>query len=107
MADVVKTLKIKKPGAVGTVTPPDEVPDAMPAAQEEAQAQPQSNVILPRYAQVQPAAAPATKDSSSWTWVAIVATVAFVGMLALIAFQLLELKFYADPPTAWTHAGMF
>jgi hypothetical protein len=38
---------------------------------------------------------------------AIAATLAVVAMLTLLVFQLLELKFYADPPTAWTHPGMF
>jgi hypothetical protein len=106
MSDVVKTLKIKKAGTPVAAPPPDSVPDAVPAAEEEAPAPAQSHVTLPKYAQIQPAA-PVVKDSTSWTWVAIVATVAVVGMLALIAFQLFEFKFYADPPSAWTRAGMF
>jgi hypothetical protein len=106
MSDVVKTLKIKKAGTPVAAPPPDAVPDAVPAAEEEAPVPAQSHVTLPKYAQVQPAA-PVVRSSGSWTWPAIVATVAVVVALALITFQLFELKFYADPPTVWTRAGMF
>ncbi len=106
MTDVVKTLKIKKAGTPGNVPPPDAVPDAVPAAEGQPAAPAQGHATLPRYAQIQ-TSGPVVKDSRQWTAWAIVATIAVVAMLTLLVFQLLELKFYADPPTAWTHPGMF
>jgi hypothetical protein len=106
MADVVKTLKIKKAGTPGNVPPPDTVPDGVPIADVDSDAPAQSHVTLPKYAQVQ-TTGPVVKDSRRWTGWAIAATLAVAAMLTLLVIQLLELKFYADPPTAWTHPGMF
>lgn len=108
MSDVVKTLKIKKAGTPGNMPPPETVPtgvlaEAPPSEQPAAQ----SHATLPKYAQIQTAAAPVVKDSRKWTAWAIVATVAAVAMLVLVVIQLMELNFYAGHPSAWTHAGMF
>jgi hypothetical protein len=106
MADVVRTLKIKRAGTPGTMPPPDSVPDALSVEEGQDASAAQGHVTLPRYAQVR-TTGPVVKDSRKWTWAAIVATLAVVAMLALLVFQLLELNFYAQNPSVWTHPGMF
>ena len=97
-----KTLKIKKPGTVPPPNPTQEVaapPDA-PTAEPTS-----SGVVLPRYAQA--ARQAPQMVSTSWTWPAIVATVAVIFFAILVVVQLLELNFFAQPPSCWSSAGMF
>jgi len=99
-----KTLKIKKP-----VTPPPPNPTQEVAAPPDAPtAEPASSgVVLPKYAQAARQAAPQTGSTTSWTWPAIVATVAVIFFAILVVVQLLELNFFAQPPSCWSSAGMF
>jgi hypothetical protein len=103
MSDV-KTLKIKKPttppppSPTQEVAPPPDAPTAEPSS---------GGVVLPKYAQAARTGPTQTVSSASWTAWAIVATVAVLLFAALVVIQLLELNFYATPPSCWTTAGMF